>query len=314
MRSSISIPRIESKFKPGVFVEIKKNKGATENYKGDYGQIIDVDNNSNQCIVKLVPRIDYKELLKIHDEIVQEGANFKLIGKQSQLQKEKGPFYQPPQADFNKKLILEFGGEVQSKYLKLHTGEKINVPGWMWDDNIFLGTFLFKKYRFNFFDLPKKSIPNAVLRKFEENIETINFKKTIPNFEVNMYNSLTKTTTAIFRPGDHAKVCHGSEYAGLEVLIKVVEGRFAKAQSIKHETEFNIEISFLERLFKDDDQVEIIDGPNTGETCQILDIKDNTANVLIDSSSIPCKVSTNQLVKATQMKKKFGKVWAISSL
>ena len=106
MTSCLTVPFKRDQVAPGQFVRIKKDK-RNELYQHDLAQIISVDTNSSQVLVKLVPRIDYAglESFKSRESNRDDDDDDELLDvKQTDLTKMKNKnskAYRPPQDDFN---------------------------------------------------------------------------------------------------------------------------------------------------------------------------------------------------------------------
>ena len=274
MGNAMTIPRETFVFNPGEFVKFIKNDKRGRYYKGDIGQVIRTDRNKNGVLVKAIPRLDY-DLIEQDDS---QGLMSKIIKEKVKAKAN----YTAPQNDFDENKIKAHA-TVETKTIPIF---KQKVPFKIYDDNMYYKSFIYMTVPFkNVEHLPYVQTAG---KKFEEGITE--FESRIPGFKANMYQALGKTTSAIFRVGDVARILDGHEYSGLIVDVKAVDQNgsiitVSPRDKALSDTTFSIESELLEKYFHEGDRVEITAGVNRGKVGTVVSVDEKTfkANVLIVS-------------------------------
>jgi transcription elongation factor len=273
MTKAIKIPRQVIDFKPGEFVEYIRNDKKGRFYKGDIGQVIAIKVNSNEILVKSIPRLDY--------ELLNEGT-----GLMSEIVREKQrESYIPPQNYFDEDSIKR-SGDIHSDSEVING---IDVKFTVYDNCKFYGGFLYYETQAKNIRRMVGLVGEDIGKKFEESMSD-DFERRIPGFKEHMYQALGKTTSTTFRPGDVARILEGHEYENLLVDVKSVNGSVITVTPHEYNgliKEFEIESELLEKHFRQGDKVEITAGVNRGKVgiVQTVNEKAFKASVLITSLS-----------------------------
>ncbi|KAK8890155.1 hypothetical protein M9Y10_034915 [Tritrichomonas musculus] len=311
MTACLSVPIKHDQVVPGQFVRIRRDN-RNESYQNDLAQVISVDTNSSQVLVKLVPRIDYAGLESFrYGSSNRDDDDEEPIGlKQTELTKEKNKStktYRPPQEDFNLEKLKRISSQVE----RTDSDEKRNlfksIPKaaykeindvYFWDNTNFYSTFAYKVYPIDRVTVSNLSIGPEEPKKFIDGLELTLFEKKIPHFEDNMYESLGITSTASFGINDIALINEG-EYNGLAVKILAINEKNATVKPLDDkfgDVELQVEITKLSKYFKPGDHVKVTSGSYHDQTGEVLVINDKTASVVLDTNEKVIDVYTGYLV------------------
>jgi transcription elongation factor SPT5 len=298
MTSALYIPPASARVAAGQFVRIRVDRGRHESYKGDLGQVVHVDVNSNRALVKLVPRIDYALLQQQHAADPDDSTP-RLQSRITTTR--RGGTYRPPQAEFNETTVRDFGGEctlgrLPRKIPALRDPPKATV----WDDTVFVGTFAYQDYSLRHLETEDVHPASDETKRFIEGLRITGFERHIPGFEQNMVNALGKTVLSTFAVGDLVRVRPGSEFSGLKVVVKSIKGDVVTVKPVDlqwADQALEFPRTGLERFFSEGDRVKIAGGEYANETGQVVavDESDGKADVVLDSHNITVNVSLHQI-------------------
>lgn len=308
MGQAIAPVVVHQALKPGVFVQIRRDNQREDRYKDDYGQVVHVDMNSNRALIKLRPRIDYRALRALKEEGDAEDGGFDgdsitVDGRQTIYNSKKGPSYRPPQADFSYDSVRGFGGDIQPSRLVLTKRFAVDKLCYTWDDEIFVGPFLYKYYPFSYLKSKEVKPPTDVTRKFVESLSTTRFENTISGFEENMNRSLFEARCSTFRQGDLAIILPGNDFENAKVRIEAIEGNRALVRLIGEGFEnddIHIELQSLDKYFEIGEQVKILDGEFKNQTGHVVSVRDGIT-VNIDNLNASKVISKDLLVRTTEI-------------
>ncbi|KAK8899511.1 Transcription elongation factor SPT5 [Tritrichomonas musculus] len=140
-------------FKIGAFVNVHDPQ-----HFDQIGQIIDIDKRKSKALIKITPKIDYERL---------RASNFR---SQKALNNHQDPNYQIPQAFFRQE---EFQSEIKKVKLQISWAKNQCVDAIEWDDDKYVGRFLYKKFPFSAIE-----VVNVIKRSIFEL-----YKKSLSDFE-----------------------------------------------------------------------------------------------------------------------------------
>ena len=276
MGRSMSIPRETYTFNPGEFVKFVKNDHKGRYYKGDIGEVLKTDRNKNGVLVKAIPRIDY--------DLLERDGYEGLMSKVIKLKSKSKANYTVPQNDFDENKLKNYA-DVTTRTVVIN---KQRVSFKEYDGNTYYKSFIYLTAPFKNVELLPYIQSQTLGKKFEEGITE--FETRIPGFKANMYQALGKTTSAVFRVGDVARILDGHDYAGLIVDVKAVNQNGSIITVVPKDKnayaeKFDIESELLEKYFHEGDRVEITAGINRGKVGTVLSVNEKTfkANVFIMS-------------------------------
>ena len=293
MTSSITVIRKPDFKTPGSFVTLRRNPHMHETYKGDLGQIIDVNVNENRILIKLLPRLDYDELSKSSTH------------SQREINKSKGPKYKAPQNEFQRSKILNLGISVQTQDLVLSTGREVKFDSW--DGKLFLGSFLYV-------NLPLKGVePELHLSQSELTVKFLESSYSDKSkfglndlFERNMKIALGLDVISSIREGDVARIKDDQEFGGLIVDVLRIQGitAFIKPKDTTiFDGNLEIELEYLEKYFSPGDKVEIINGTHTSKIGDVINVHNGKATVFLSSIDEPVEVELSYLAHTSKQTK-----------
>ena len=124
-------------------------------YVNDIGQI--VDKHKDTVLIKLIPKIDYENLEKLH------------LKSQNALNNLMNPNYQPPFALFDPSK-LNF--EIKKIAFKKYWPKKGDIEGIYYDGDIYIGKFLYKKFSFTEIKILEK-VERKKFNLFKENFDSV---------------------------------------------------------------------------------------------------------------------------------------------
>jgi transcription elongation factor SPT5 len=299
MASAMRVPPASARVAPGQFVRINRDVAPRiETYKGDLGQVVHVDVNSNRALVKLVPRIDYALLQQQH--LADPGDATPRLQSRIVSMK-KGGSYRPPQAEFNETAVREFGGECSPGRFPRKIPALRELPkATIWDDTIFVGTFAYKEYPIRHLETDEINPASDETKKFIDGLRVTVFEHQIPGFEQNMVRSLGRTFLSTFEVGDVVRVRAGNEFSGLKVVVKTITGDIVTVKPIEKQWEdqtLEFQRTVLERFFSEGDRVKISGGEYANETGQVVavDESEGKADIVLDSHHLTVGISLHQI-------------------
>lgn len=152
-------------------------------FDNEYGQIVDIDPTKGKLLIKLLPHIDYNELIMFN------------INSQKTLNNKKPPDYKPPRTIFDEKRILALNSTPKNI-------EKKQIMIWdklydaiMWDKNTFIGQFQYLWVDFNDV-IFTNSIEASELERFEKGMS--DFERENSDFVSNFNERSNRCTSHIF--------------------------------------------------------------------------------------------------------------------
>jgi transcription antitermination factor NusG len=207
----------------------------------------------------------------------------------------KGSLYRPPQAEFNEASVKAFGGEVMKGKFPRKIPAIAQPSALIYDETAFVGPFAYKEYPIRNLDTEEVSPAPDEVTRFVHGFRLTNFERTIPGFEQQMAISLGRTILSAFDIGDVVRFRTGSEFAGLQVRVKSIEGELVRAAPADREWEGQ-DLEFrkeeLERFFSEGDHVKITGNEYSGETGEIVAVDKAAGNVdlLLDGFRVTVNV------------------------
>ena len=286
-RTQIYEPDLSKKYdlKPFQYVRIKKGL-----YEGDLGQVVEVQENKNRALIRLVPRLtpgnDNEDNEKDGDDDKEEektSKNKKASQGIKRFQEQAKKKIRPPQRIF-------VPSEFQGYEAKRDFDGKKNL--YLYKGQSFKNGLLYKK--FNYKNLQFENVNPAI-----EEIHM--FSQALNDKDAKIYDSLVEMNKKSYRfvKGDKVRVIQGDLKSLEGIVIKMAENnvtvRFKDLDEL-----IDLVPSHLVKSYHIGDSVKVVAGKNAGKIGFILNIDDNIARLKVDDLKNEVECFLNDLILADE--------------
>ncbi|CAI2358727.1 unnamed protein product [Moneuplotes crassus] len=232
-------------------------------YSGDYGKIVEIDDNKDGCYLKLIPRIK--------TETVPDARVFKDKRRFNNPER-------PPLKFFNKEEVTEVAEKFSNIFKKTM---------YYWNRNYYRKGFLYKYFNVRNFDTENIIPPRAIFEKFHKpstNFDDDNSSEEDIVEELEKWKTLASKSILLTK-GDKIKVISGD----LQNLTGKVVAIDPKVITIKPDIKdipdnLDIDIRLISKHFNEGDHVTVVEGQYEGDKGMITKVSGERCIIFSESS------------------------------
>ena len=241
------------------------------NPQGDtfYVQIIDINFNKLQVLIKHHPLIDYE---KLYDN---------KLDSQKNLQRKLGPNYHPKPAPFKREALINSNFQTS----KIKIGDSY-VEMLKWDDETFFGEFQYEYVLYSNLHKIKEPLTFNDFNIFLKSITE--FEKDLPFFKENLLK---------FQPIVQIPINKPSRYESSQEVEQKLKEEVLKKQQIEKEKKLRQEEALLKPSYQPGEAVEIIDSNKKKLLCEVKGYMGN--KLVVEPLPIPIFASVYSFTPLT---------------
>ncbi|AET39153.1 transcription elongation factor SPT5 Ecym_4073 [Eremothecium cymbalariae DBVPG len=254
------------RLEPGSYVRIKRGI-----YKGDLAVVEQISDNNLECMLKVVPRLDY-------------GKNDEVDPDTKQKKAKRATFSQrPPPQLFNPTMALRMDQANLYKRDEKH---------FTYRNEDYIDGYLIKVFKIQY--LKSKNIHPAVeeLARFGSKdgaVDLTTISQTIKK---------AQASRAMFQPGDRVEILSGEQRGSKGIVIRTSTDIISVKLIGFNAKPLGFLISSLRKIFEPGDHVSVMSGDHQGDAGLVLSVKNGQVTFVSDQTRENLTISANNLTKS----------------